>query len=135
MEDKLSRRKLLRKGTQALVASGVSAYATSIAAKEPVVEAAPPSLPKGVDYYEKLGVSTFINAAGTYTVLTASTMPPEVRAAVALAAKKPVHLMELHEAAGNYLAGKLRCGGALVTSGAAAGLTLGTAACMTLGNK
>jgi len=135
MEDRLSRRKLLRNGTQALVASGVSAYATSIAAKEPVVEAAPPSLPKGVDYYEKLGVSTFINAAGTYTVLTASTMPPEVQAAVALAAQKPVHLMELHEAAGNYLAGKLRCGGALVTSGAAAGLTLGTAACMTLGNK
>jgi L-seryl-tRNA(Ser) seleniumtransferase len=92
-------------------------------------------MPKGVDYYEKLGVSTFINAAGTYTVLTASTMPPEVQAAVGLAAKKPVHLMELHEAAGNYLAGKLRCGGALVTSGAAAALTLGTAACMTLGNK
>jgi len=42
---------------------------------------------------------------------------------------------ELHQAAGNYLAGKLRCGGALVTSGAAAALTLGTAACMTLGNK
>ena len=133
MAEKLSRRKLLRKGTQALVAGGISAYAVS-AAKELVAEA-PPSMPKGVDYYEKLGVSTFINAAGTYTVLTASTMPPEVQAAVLLAAKKPVHLMELHEAAGNYLAGKLRCGGALVTSGAAAALTLGTAACMTLGNK
>ena len=135
MPEKLSRRKLLRKGTQALVASGVSVYAASAAAKELVAEAASPSMPKGVDYYEKLGVTTFINAAGTYTVLTASTMPPEVQAAVALAAKKPVHLMELHEAAGNYLAGKLRCGGALVTSGAAAALTLGTAACMTLGNK
>src|SRR5437660_6485668 len=134
MAEKLSRRKLLCKGTQALVAGRVSAYGAS-AAKEPVAEAAPPSIPKSVDYYEKLGVSTFINAAGTYTVLTASTMPQEVQAAVALAAKKPVHLMELHEAAGNYLAGKLRCGGALVTSGAAAALTLGTAACMTLGNK
>src|SRR5436190_1323640 len=134
MSEKLSRRKLLCKGTQALVAGGVSAYGAS-AAKELVAEAAPPSVPKGVDYYDKLGVSTFINAAGTYTVLTASTMPQEVQAAVALAAKKPVHLMELHEAAGNYLAGKLRCGGALVTSGAAAALTLGTAACMTLGNK
>ena len=134
MAEKLSRRKLLCKGTQALVAGGVSAYGAS-AAKEPVAEAAPPSIPKSVDYYEKLGVSTFINAAGTYTVLTASTMPQEVQAAVALAAKNPVHLMELHEAAGNYLAGKLRCGGALVTSGAAAALTLGTAACMTLGNK
>jgi L-seryl-tRNA(Ser) seleniumtransferase len=134
MAEKLSRRKLLRKGTQALVAGGVSAYAASTA-KALAAEAAPPPVPKGVDYYEKLGVSTFINAAGTYTVLTASTMPPEVQAAVAFAAKKPVHLMELHEAAGNYLAGKLRCGGALVTSGAAAALTLGTAACMTLGNK
>ncbi len=134
MAEKLSRRKLLCKGTQALVAGGVSAYGAS-AAKELVAESAPPSMPKGVDYYEKLGVSTFINAAGTYTVLTASTMPQEVQAAVALAAKNPVHLMELHEAAGNYLAGKLRCGGALVTSGAAAALTLGTAACMTLGNK
>ncbi len=134
MAEKLSRRGWLRKGTQALVAGGVSAYAAS-AANELVAEASLPSMPKGVDYYEKLGVSTFINAAGTYTVLTASTMPPEVQAAVALAAKKPVHLMELHEAAGNYLAGKLRCGGALVTSGAAAALTLGTAACMTLGNK
>jgi L-seryl-tRNA(Ser) seleniumtransferase len=134
MAEKLSRRKLLRKGTQALVLGGVSAYAAS-AANELAAEAAPPPKPKSVDYYEKLGVSTFINAAGTYTVLTASTMPPEVQAAVALAAKRPVHLIELHEAAGNYLAGKLRCGGALVTSGAAAALTLGTAACMTLGNK
>jgi len=134
MAEKLSRRKLLCRGTQALVAGGVGAYGAS-AARELVAEAARPAMPKGVDYYEKLGVSTFINAAGTYTVLTASTMPQEVQAAVALAAKNPVHLMELHEAAGNYLAGKLRCGGALVTSGAAAALTLGTAACMTLGNK
>jgi len=134
MAEKLSRRKLLCRGTQALVAGGVGAYGAS-AARELAAEAARPAMPKGVDYYEKLGVSTFINAAGTYTVLTASTMPQEVQAAVALAAKKPVHLMELHEAAGNYLAGKLRCGGALVTSGAAAALTLGTAACMTLGNK
>src|SRR5215475_9336534 len=132
MPEKLSRRKLLRKGTQALVAGGVGAYAASMV---PETEAASPAKPKGVDYYEKLGVATFINAAGTYTLLTASTMPPEVQAAAALAAQKPVHLMELHEAAGNYLAGKLRCGGAMVTSGAAAALTLGTAACMTLGNK
>src|SRR5260221_3316164 len=134
MAEKLSRRKLLCKGTQALVAGGVSAYGAS-AAKEPAAEADPPSMPKGVDYYEKLGVSTFINAAGTYPLPTGFTMPQEVQAAVALAAKKPVHLMDIHEAAGNYLAGKLRCGGALVTSGAAAALTLGTAACMTLGNK
>src|SRR5262252_2380198 len=133
MSEKMTRRKLLGKASQAIVAGGLGAYAASAAPAIP--PAAPPRAGKGEDYYEKLGVTPFINAAGTYTILTASTMPDEVQAAVALAAQKPVHLMELHEAAGRYLAEKLRCGGALVTSGAAAGLTLGTAACITLGNK
>ena len=38
---------------------------------------------EGEDYYEKLGVTKIINAAGTYTALTASTMPPQVIATVA----------------------------------------------------
>ncbi|HEY3937808.1 MAG TPA: aminotransferase class V-fold PLP-dependent enzyme [Bryobacteraceae bacterium] len=94
------------------------------------------SLPRetGVDYYEKLGVTKIINAAGTYTFLTASIMPPSVQAAVAEAAKHPVRLAELQKAAGEYLAGRLRCEAALVTAGAASALTLGTAACMTVAN-
>jgi uncharacterized pyridoxal phosphate-dependent enzyme len=137
MSAKMSRRKLLRKGSEVIVAGSVGACAAVVKGSIPVAAYAgtAPVPAKGVDYYEKLGLVPFINAAGTYTILSASTMPDEVQAAVALAAKKPVHLLELHEAAGNYLAQKLRCGGALVTSGAAAGLTLGTAACMTLGNK
>src|SRR5215831_3650770 len=133
MSEKMTRRKLLGKASQAIVAGGIGAYVTSKASA--ASPARPPRATKGVDYYEKLGVVPFINAAGTYTILTASTMPQEVQAAVALAAQKPVHLMELHQAAGEYLAKQLRCGGALVTSGAAAGLTLGTAACITLGSK
>src|SRR5882724_7393278 len=62
---------------------------------------------EGVDYYAKLGVAKIINAAGTYTALTASTMPLVVQGAVAHAAKHPVRLAELHTAAGEYLAGKL----------------------------
>ncbi len=136
MPEKMSRRKLLRKGSEAIVAGGVGACAAAVAGAVPATAAvAAPAAAKGVDYYEKLGLIPFINAAGTYTILSASTMPDEVQAAVARAAKKPVHLLELHEAAGNYLAKKLRCGGALVTSGASAGLTLGTAACITMGNK
>lgn len=136
MPEKMSRRKLLRKGSEAIVAGSVGAYAAAVAGAVPATSAvAAPAAAAGVDYYEKLGVTPFINAAGTYTILTASIMPDEVQAAVALAAKKPVHLLELHDAAGNYLAKKLRCGGALVTSGASAGLTLGTAACITMGNK
>ena len=88
-----------------------------------------------MDYYEKLGVTPFINAAGTYTILSASTMPDEVQAAIALASRRPVHLNELLDASGAYLARRLRCGAALVTSGAAGALVVGTAACVTLGNE
>jgi seryl-tRNA(Sec) selenium transferase len=90
---------------------------------------------EGDDYYEKLGVTKIINAAGTYTALTASTMPPSVQAAVARAAKHPVRLAELQKASGEYLAGKLQCEAALVCAGAASGLTLGTAACVMLANQ
>jgi L-seryl-tRNA(Ser) seleniumtransferase len=89
----------------------------------------------GEDYYEKLGVTKIINAAGTYTALTASIMPPSVQAAVARAAKNPVRLGELQAKAGEYIAKKLKCEAALVSAGAASALTLGTAACITLANK
>ena len=92
------------------------------------------SAPQTVDYYQKLGVTPFINAAGTYTVLSASTMPDEVLAAIALAARHPVNLNELLDESGAYLAKQLRCEAALVTSGAAAALVVGTAACINLGN-
>ena len=88
-----------------------------------------------MDYYERLGVTKIINAAGTYTILTASTMPPSVQAAVAQAAKNPVRLLELQQKAGEYLASRLQCEGALVSAGAASALTLGTAACLTVGNR
>jgi L-seryl-tRNA(Ser) seleniumtransferase len=107
----------------------------AVLASTAVAEAGSRSTPAPVDYYDKLGVPKIINAAGTYTALTASIMPPSVQAAVAQAAKHPVRLAELHKAAGEYLARQLHCEGALVTSGASAALTLGTAACMTLGNK
>jgi L-seryl-tRNA(Ser) seleniumtransferase len=120
----------LGKGAQAIAAgsAALSAFPTVHArafAKESTA---------GVDYYQKLGVTPFINAAGTYTVLSASTMPDEVQAAVALASKRPVNLNELLEASGTYLAKQLHCEAALITSGAAAALVVGTAACVTMGN-
>ena len=129
MPQSISRRKLLRNGSQA-VAGGVC-----IGGLLPLNTSAPAASTAGVDYYQRLGVTPFINAAGTYTILSASTMPDQVQAAVALAAQKPVHLMELHKAAGEYLAKRLRCEGALVTSGAAAGIKLATAACITRGGQ
>src|ERR1022692_4350043 len=90
--------------------------------------------PLGEDYYEKLGVTKIINAAGTYTALTASIMPPSVQAAVARAAKHPVRLADLQKAAGEYLATKLRCEAALVSDGASSALTLGTAGAVMVAN-
>jgi len=127
----MSRRKLLSNGAQAVLAGGVAL--SGIPSLE--AQGSAQSAPKAVDYYQKLGVTPFINAAGTYTVLSASTMPDEVRAAIELAAKQPVNLNELIEASGAYLAKRLRCEAALVTSGAAAALVVGTAACITMGNE
>ena len=127
MPESISRRKLLRQGIQAVAGGVAIGRALPANASTPAASA--------VDYYQRLGVTPFINAAGTYTILSASTMPDEVQAAVALAGKRPVHLMELHKAAGEYLARRLRCEGALVTSGAAAAIKLATAACITRGNK
>ena len=127
----ISRRKLLRRGTQAILAGGVAL--SEIPMLEP--RAFSKSVPQAEDYYQKLGVTPFINAAGTYTVLSASTMPDEVQAAIALAARQPVNLNELLDASGAYLAKRLRCEAALVTAGAAAALVVGTAACINMGNE
>ena len=126
----MSRRKLLRNGAQAVLAGG--AALSGIPSLE--AQGSAKSRPNAVDYYQKLGVTPLINAAGTYPVLSASTMPDEVRAAIELAARGPVNLNELIEASGAYLAKQLRCEAALVTSGAAAALVVGTAACITMGN-
>ena len=128
---KVSRRTLLQNGAQAALAGGVVLSGVPALEERALAKSSPPA----VDYYEKLGVTPFINAAGTYTILSASTMPDEVQAAIALASARPVHLNELLDASGAYLAKRLRCEAALVTSGAAGALVVGTAACVTLGNE
>lgn len=88
-----------------------------------------------VDYYEKLGVQTFLNAAGTYTDLTSACMPDSVQAAVALAAKKWVHIKELQEKAGAYIANRLKAEGCCISDGAASALTMATIACLQAANN
>jgi uncharacterized pyridoxal phosphate-dependent enzyme len=82
------------------------------------------------DVYGELGVRPVINAAGTYTALGGSLMPPEVVDAMAAAARHFVDLVELQRAVGKSLAEMIGCEAALVTAGAASALTLGTAACV-----
>ena len=81
------------------------------------------------DYFKELNVRTFINAAGTYTMLTASLMSDEVMSAINYASKHFVSLTELQDAVGARIAEMLKCEAAMVTSGAAGALTVGTAAC------
>ena len=131
MSSSVTRRKFFRRTGQALVAGGALTF--SGATRE--ASAKGQASEKGVDYYSKLGVTPFINAAGTFTILSASILPAEVQAAMSRAAQQPIHIEELHRAAGAYLASRLHCEAALVTAGAASALTLGTAACVTLGNQ
>jgi D-glucosaminate-6-phosphate ammonia-lyase len=83
------------------------------------------------DYFRDLGVRPFINAAGTYTAMTASLMPREVMDAMKYASEHYVMLDELHDKVGARLASLLSCEAVMVTSGAASALTLGTAAVLT----
>lgn len=82
------------------------------------------------NYFEELGVRTFINAAGTYTALTASLMPKEVIASIQYAAHHYVGLDDLQEKVGGRIAGMLRCEDALVSAGAFSAIVYGTAAAM-----
>src|SRR6266571_2020432 len=86
---------------------------------------------QGRDYFRELGVRPFINAAGTYTAMTASLMPPEVMDAINYASRQYVMLDELHDRVGQRIATLLKAEAAMVTAGAAAALTLGTAAVLT----
>src|SRR5271163_255646 len=123
---RFSRRRFFRWGS-ALGAATWFTSAKSLASPENEVA--------GEDYYDKLGVPKIINAAGTYTTLTAACMPPVVLAAVQKAALHPVRLQDLQTRSGEYIAKRLQCEGAVVTSGAAGAITLATAACLQYANN
>lgn len=122
----LSRRKFFRL---------TSSLAATLSAAPLVRTAQAATETAGDDYYQKLGVTKIINAAGTYTTLTAACMPPQVVEAVRVAALHPVRLADLQQKSGAYLAQRLRCEGAVVTSGACGAITLATAACLQHANN
>jgi L-seryl-tRNA(Ser) seleniumtransferase len=80
--------------------------------------------------YAELGVRPVINASATLTRLGGSLMPPEVLEAMAEAARHFVDLQELQRRVGEEIAALTHNEAAYVSSGAAAGLTLATAACI-----
>src|SRR5690349_7198228 len=85
--------------------------------------------------YEDLGIRRVINANATLTKLGGSLMPAEVLAAMAEAASWFVDLHELQKRVGERIAELTHNEACYVSSGAAAGLVLATAACVAGGNR
>jgi L-seryl-tRNA(Ser) seleniumtransferase len=81
-------------------------------------------------FYDDLGVRSVINAAGTLTRLGGSRLAPEVLEAMAEASASFVHIDELQAKAGEVIAQITGAEAGYVATGAAAGLALGTAACV-----
>ena len=142
--DGFSRRELFKQGGLlggALALPGLlpAEAAEAAATKKPpvpakVVTPAGVSLRIGPDIYESIGVRPIVNARGTFTILSGSTMLPEVREAMAAASQHYVHLDELAEAIGGRLATLTGAEWGLVTNGCSAALTHATAACVAGGN-
>lgn len=83
------------------------------------------------DIYDELGVRKIINGNATLTRLGGSIMPRVVLDAMSQASRHFVDMDELQDRVGERIARVTRNEAAYVSSGAAAGLVLGTAACMT----
>lgn len=81
--------------------------------------------------YQSLGIRPVINAYATLTRLGGSLMPPEVLQAMQEAAHCFVDLPELQIRVGERIAELTHNEAAYISSGAAAGLVLATAACIT----
>ena len=85
--------------------------------------------PSGV--YERLGLKRVINASATLTRLGGSIMPAEVRQAMVDAAASFIDVVDMQRAVSARIAELTHNEAAYVTSGAAAGLALVTAALIT----
>ena len=83
-----------------------------------------------MDILTQLGVPRRINVAGTLTRLGGSLMEPEVLQAMVQAAAASVDIAELQTGASGVIARVTGAQAGIVTSGAAAGLTLAVAACL-----
>jgi len=93
------------------------------------VFAEPPSPAR--DLFKELGVTRVINASVTMTFLSGSLMMPETLEAINSTCHDFANMYELQDKVGAKIAEMLHCEAAMVTSGAACALLLGTAAAIT----
>lgn len=123
----LSRRKLLKRlGALPLVGGMVGSGIPLSGAVAANTESAPKR-----DLVQELGMRSFINAAGTYTAMTASLMPKEVMEAINYASRHYVMLDEVQDKVGERIAALCHAEAATVTAGCWSAMVLGTAGVLT----
>ncbi len=83
------------------------------------------------DFFKELGIRVFINAAGTYTFMTASLMPPEVVDAIRVSAKQFALLDDVQDKVGEKIAQICKAEAAMVTAGCWSALVIGMAGILT----
>jgi uncharacterized pyridoxal phosphate-dependent enzyme len=100
----------------------------------PAIAVAPAAAAAVPDVYSAIGVRPILNARGTFTIVSGSTMLPEARTAMEAASQRYVHMDELMDAAGARLAKLTGAEWGMVTNGCSAAITHATAACVAGGN-
>jgi len=120
----MKRRDLLKYASMLPIGTGVAAglIPTKAFAKAPAAKR---------NILKELGIRTFINAAGTYTAMTASLMHDEVVEIIKQSAKQFAMLDEVQDKVGEKIAELCHAEAATVTAGCWSALVLGTAGVLT----
>ncbi|WP_375584935.1 aminotransferase class V-fold PLP-dependent enzyme [Cyclobacterium xiamenense] len=123
----ISRRKLLKRlGTLPLIGGVMGSGIPLSGAMANEAMAAPKR-----DLVKELGMRSFINAAGTYTAMTASLMPKEVMEAINFSSDHYIMLDEVQDKVGEKIAAICHAEAATVTAGCWSAMVLGTAGVLT----
>lgn len=101
--------------------AGLPLHATAESLEEPLKR----------DLMKELGIRTFINAAGTYTAMTASLMPREVMDTIQTSATQFAMLDEVQDKVGAKIAKLCHAEAATVTAGCWSAMVLGLAGVLT----
>lgn len=88
-------------------------------------------VPGSVGVYDRIGVRKIINASGATSTVGGTLMVPEARAAFVEASQNFVEVHELNARVGEAIAAATGAEAGYVTSGAASGMLLAVAACIT----
>ena len=121
----MKRRDILKNLTLLPFAGGV------IGSIAPTEKAAAETTSAKRDLVQELGLRTFINAAGTYTTMTASLMHEEVMEAINSSSKEFIMYEEVQDKVGEKIAALCHAEAAMVTAGCWSALVLGTAGVLT----